>query len=125
MDGKRVPLYGDGRNERDWLYVEDHCSALHLLVDQGRLGEIYNIGANAQLPNLELTKRILAAMGRDESWIDHVPDRPGHDLRYAVDSSKIRSLGWEPAHSFDERILDTIEWYQASEDWWRPLKVSR
>jgi len=124
LDGKKVPLYGDGRNERDWLYVEDHCSALHLLVDQGELGEIYNIGANAQLPNLELTRRILAAMKRGESWIEHVTDRPGHDLRYAVDSSKLRSLGWEAAHSFDDRLLDTIRWYQERQDWWRPLKES-
>jgi dTDP-glucose 4,6-dehydratase len=122
LDDNPVPLYGDGRNERDWLYVEDHCTALHVLVDHGELGEIYNIGANAQLPNIDLTKRILEAMGRDESWIEHVPDRRGHDLRYAVDSSKIRSLGWEPAHSFDERLQDTIKWYETRQDWWRPLR---
>jgi len=122
LDDNPVPLYGDGRNERDWLHVEDHCAALHVLVDHGELGEIYNIGANAQLPNIDLTKRILEAMGRDESWIEHVPDRRGHDLRYAVDSSKIRSLGWEPAHSFDERLQDTIKWYETRQDWWRPLR---
>ncbi len=123
LDDKRVPLYGDGRNERDWLYVEDHCSALHLLVEHGSPGEIYNIGANEQLPNIELTKRILAGLDRDESWIEPVADRPGHDLRYAVDSSKLRALGWEPAHSFAERLDDTIRWYQDREDWWRPLKA--
>jgi dTDP-glucose 4,6-dehydratase len=122
LDGQKVPLYGNGRNERDWLYVEDHCSALHLLVDDGELGQVYNIGANAQLANLELTRKILEALGRDESWVDHVPDRRGHDLRYAVDSSRIRSLGWEPAHSFDDRLIDTIGWYQSRQDWWRPLK---
>jgi dTDP-glucose 4,6-dehydratase len=122
LDGKKVPLYGDGRNERDWLHVEDHCSAIHLLVDEGRLGDIYNIGANAQLSNMELTRRILAGFGHDESWIEPVADRPGHDLRYAVDSSKIRSLGWAPAHSLDERLADTIEWYRSREDWWRPIK---
>jgi dTDP-glucose 4,6-dehydratase len=121
MDGEKVPLYGDGRNERDWLYVKDHCSALHLLVDEGESGEIYNIGGNAQLPNIELTHRLIAAFGRDESAIEYVTDRQGHDLRYAVDSSKLRSLGWAPAHSFDERIHDTIEWYSQNEDWWRPL----
>jgi dTDP-glucose 4,6-dehydratase len=121
MDGKQVPLYGNGRNERDWLYVEDHCSALHVLVDKGDGGEIYNIGANAQLPNIELTHRLIEAFGRDESAIEYVTDRPGHDLRYAVDSSKIRTLGWAPAHSFDERLTDTIEWYAANQDWWRPL----
>jgi dTDP-glucose 4,6-dehydratase len=122
LDGKRVPLYGEGRNERDWLYVEDHCSAIYLLVDEGRPGEIYNIGADAQLPNIELTRRILAALGRDESWIERVTDRLGHDLRYAVDSSKIRALGWKPAHPFEERLSDTIAWYRRREDWWRPLK---
>jgi dTDP-glucose 4,6-dehydratase len=125
LEGKKVPLYGEGRNERDWLYVEDHCSAVHLLVDQGRPGEVYNIGANAQLPNIELTTRILEHFGLDESWIEPVPDRLGHDLRYAVDSSKIRSLGWAPDHDFDERLEDTIAWYRDREDWWRPLKGSR
>lgn len=122
MGGRRVPLYGDGRNERDWLYVEDHCAALHLLVDAGEPGETYNIGANAQLRNIELTRKILAALGLEENWIEYVPDRPGHDLRYAVDSSKIRNLGWKPAHSFEERLSDTVAWYQARQDWWRPLK---
>jgi dTDP-glucose 4,6-dehydratase len=125
LEGKKVPLYGEGLNERDWLYVEDHCSAIHLLVDRGELGEIYNIGANAQLPNTELTHRILLHLGLDESWIEPVPDRLGHDLRYAVDSSKIRSLGWAPLHDFDERLEDTIAWYRDREDWWRPLKESR
>lgn len=122
LDGKKVPLYGEGRNERDWLYVEDHCAAIYLLINEGQKGEIYNIGANAQLSNLELTRRILDAFGVDESWIDYVPDRPGHDLRYAVDSSKIRRLGWEPQHPFEERLMDTIEWYREREDWWRPIK---
>jgi len=123
LEGKKVPLYGKGWNERDWLYVEDHCSAVHLLVDRGEPGETYNIGANAQLPNIELTHRILQHLGLDESWIEPVPDRLGHDLRYAVDSSKLRSMGWAPAHDFDERLDDTIAWYQAREDWWRPLKA--
>lgn len=124
LDEKRVPLYGEGRNERDWLYVRDHCAALHMLVDEGVPGATYNIGANAQLSNLELTKRILDAFDLDESWIERVTDRPGHDLRYAVDSSKIRSLGWAPAHSFDEWLEETIHWYRRREDWWRPLKES-
>jgi dTDP-glucose 4,6-dehydratase len=119
-----VPLYGTGGNERDWLYVEDHCAALHLLVDKGRAGEIYNIGANAQLPNLELTRAILEHLGKDESWIEWVPDRLGHDLRYAVDSSKVRDLGWSPAHDFAERLEDTIAWYRDRRDWWEPLKVA-
>jgi dTDP-glucose 4,6-dehydratase len=122
LDDLKVPLYGTGSNERDWLYVEDHCSALHLLVDAGVAGEIYNIGANAQMTNLDLTRRILEIMGRDEGSIQYVEDRKGHDLRYAVDSSKIRALGWAPAHDFDERLKDTVEWYRSREDWWRPLK---
>lgn len=124
LDESKVPLYGDGRNERDWIYVRDHCSAILLLVDEGTPGDIYNIGANAQLSNLELTHRILDALGLDEGWIERVPDRLGHDLRYAVDSAKVRALGWAPAHSFDEWLEDTIRWYRSNEDWWRPLKGS-
>jgi dTDP-glucose 4,6-dehydratase len=122
LEGKKVPLYGDGRNQRDWLFVEDHCAAIHLLVDEGDPGEIYNIGANAQLSNVELTMILLEVLGKDEDSIDHVPDRPGHDFRYAVDSSKIRGLGWEPEHSFADRLSDTIDWYRDRDDWWRPLK---
>jgi dTDP-glucose 4,6-dehydratase len=123
LDGGRVPLYGTGENQRDWLFVEDHCAALHLLVDHGDPGEIYNIGADAQLSNIEVTRRILTILGMDEAWIEPVPDRPGHDLRYAVDSSKLRALGWEPAHSFDEHLDATVDWYRAREDWWRPIKA--
>ncbi len=122
MGGRRVPLYGDGRNERDWLFVVDHCAALRLLVGDGEAGEVYNIGASEQLSNNELTARILRLMGKDESWIERVPDRPGHDLRYAVDSSKLRALGWAPEHDFDEQLAATIDWYRRRDDWWRPLK---
>ena len=125
LEGKKVPLYGDGSNERDWMHVDDHNAALHLLVDQGETGEIYNIGAGAQLSNLELTHRILAALGAEETMIDYVEDRLGHDLRYAVDSSKLRALGWQPEHDFSERLDETIEWYRSREDWWRPLKGAR
>jgi len=124
LDNKRVPLYGDGRNERDWLYVEDHCSAVHLLIDRADSGEIYNVGAGAQLPNLELTRAILEHLGKDESWIERVPDRPGHDYRYAVDTSKLRALGWSPAHDLSERLEDTIAWYRDRRDWWEPLRMS-
>jgi len=122
LEGTAVPLYGDGKNERDWLYVEDHCSALHLLVDRGEPGEIYNIGANAQLPNIELTHAILKALGKDENSIEYVEDRLGHDRRYAVDSSKIRAMGWAPRHDFERRLADTIDWYRSRQDWWGPLK---
>ena len=122
LAGEKVPLYGSGRNERDWIFVGDHCEALYLLVDEGTPGEVYNIGADAQLPNIELTRRILAAFGRGDEWIDWVADRPGHDLRYAVDSGKIRRLGWAPGHGFDEWLDQTVDWYRRREDWWRPLK---
>lgn len=124
LDGRQVPLYGDGGNERDWLHVRDHCRAIYMLLCGGEPGQVYNIGANAQLSNLQLTREILAAMDLDETWVDWVPDRPGHDLRYAVDSGKLRSMGWAPEHSFDEWLEDTIAWYRRREDWWRPLKGS-
>ena len=122
IDAQKVPLFADGRNERDWLHVEDHCSALHLLAVGGEAGQVYNIGANEQLPNIELTRAILSSFGMDESWIERVPDRLGHDFRYAVDSSKIRGLGWTPAHRFEDRLAETIDWYRQHEHWWRPLK---
>ena len=122
LAGRKVPLYGDGGNERDWLHVEDHCSAIHMLIEKGTPGETYNIGADAQLSNIELTMRLLELLDRDESFIQRVTDRPGHDRRYAVDSSKIRALGWAPNHSLEERLADTIEWYQNRKDWWGPLK---
>jgi dTDP-glucose 4,6-dehydratase len=122
LDGARVPLYGDGANQRDWLHVDDHCRALDLLVEEGHPGDVYNIGANTQVSNLELTKLILELFDLDESWIESVPDRPGHDFRYAVDSRRIRDLGWEPTHSLVERLAETVEWYRHRRDWWGPLK---
>jgi dTDP-glucose 4,6-dehydratase len=121
MGGGKVPLYGDGLNERDWLYVEDHCAALHLLVDDGKAGTIYNIGAGEQRTNIDLTHAILAALDLGDDRIEFVPDRLGHDRRYAVDSARLRSLGWEPEHDFDDGLSSTIAWYQSREDWWRPL----
>lgn len=123
IDGLPLPLYGDGLNERDWLYVEDHCAALHLLLHRGEPGEIYNIGAGGQLSNLEVTLTILRAFGLDESWIRRVNDRPGHDRRYAVDTSKLQGLGWRPRHDFADQLETTIRWYRDRPDWWRPLKV--
>ena len=121
LSGQKIPVYGDGQNERDWLYVNDHCTAIQLLIDQGSPGEIYNIGADAQMPNLDLTHRILDSIGAESSSIDYVEDRLGHDRRYALDSSKVRSLGWQPQHSFDEGLEETIDWYRSRSDWWRPL----
>ncbi len=122
LEGKKVPLYGDGANRRDWLYVEDHCAALHLLVDNAEPGEVYNIGSGVQLSNLDLTRAILEHLGLDESWIDFVTDRPGHDLRYALDSSKIEALGWAPSGDFEGGLKASIDWYRERRDWWEPLK---
>ena len=122
FEGKKVPVYGDGLNERDWIYVEDHCAAIHLLIDKGTPGEIYNIGANAQTTNLDLTRMLIELTDRDESFIEYVTDRPGHDRRYAVDSSKIRALGWAPANTLEERLRNTVAWYRDRSDWWQPLK---
>ncbi|MGI9584006.1 MAG: dTDP-glucose 4,6-dehydratase [Acidimicrobiia bacterium] len=125
IDRKTVPLYGDGRNQRDWLFVDDHCAAIELVLGHGGPGEIYNIGANEQLSNRALTTAILELMGADETAVERVTDRPGHDLRYAVDSTKIRSLGWSPTQDFHNGLTRTIEWYRFRTDWWRPLKETR
>ena len=122
LDGLRVPLYGDGANVRDWLYVQDNCAAQWAVLTRGTPGEVYNVGAGNELTNLELTHRLLAAVGVGEEMIDRVPDRPGHDLRYSVDTAKVRALGWEPAHDLDDALAATIEWYRTHQDWWRLLK---
>jgi dTDP-glucose 4,6-dehydratase len=124
LEGKKVPLYGVGRNVRDWLHVEDHCEALLRVLEQGQAGDVYNIGGNNERSNLELTRTILDLMGRDASWIEHVPDRLGHDLRYAIDASKIaRQLCWEPTRStWPSALHCTIKWYEENRQWWVPLK---
>ena len=119
LEGRQVPLYGDGFNERDWLHVEDHCTALSRVVQSGLPGEIYNIGADAQKTNLIVAKAILGVMELGEDRIEYVDDRPGHDRRYAVDSSRIRRLGWSPQHRFEDRIVETIAWYRDNDTWWR------
>jgi dTDP-glucose 4,6-dehydratase len=122
LDGLHVPLYGDGLNERDWLYVDDHCAGIHLVLTDGKPGEIYNIGAGNETPNRVLVDKLLALTGRDESFVDYVPDRLGHDRRYSVDITKITELGWRRQRSLDEALVETVEWYRANEWWWRPLK---
>jgi len=124
LDGRTVPLYGDGRNVRDWLHVRDHCAALTAVLDRGRPGEVYNIGGDCERSNLELTHTLLELLGEGTSRIEHVPDRPGHDRRYAIDAGKIRAeLGWSPARrNWIEGLCETIAWYRAHEPWWRPLK---
>ncbi len=122
IDGKRVPLYGDGGNVRDWLYVEDNAAAQWLVLTEGEPGGVYNVGAGNEISNLDLTHAILDAFGLDESRIEHVPDRPGHDRRYSVDTSRIHELGWRPQHTFEKALATTIDWYRTHEDWWRPLR---
>ena len=124
MEGKKVPMYGDGKNVRDWLYVEDHCRAIELVLQKGTIGETYCIGGFTQdIDNRTVVKKILQFMDSDESMIAYIPDRPGHDRRYAMDWSKIKNeLGWEPLHDFDTWLTRTVAWYKAHESWWRPLK---
>lgn len=122
LDGLPVPLYGDGLYVRDWLHVTDHCRALDLLIERGQPGEVYNIGGGNEVRNLDLTHRILALLDRPPSLIAHVPDRPGHDRRYALDTTKLRALGWRPSVPFDEGLRATVAWYRENEWWWRPIK---
>ncbi len=122
LDGLKVPLYGDGSNQRDWIHVTDHCSALRLLIEDGIPGEVYNIGADSQVSNLDLTRMILSAVGATDDMVEPTEDRLGHDFRYAVDSSKIRSMGWQPQSTFENRLGETISWYRERRDWWEPLK---
>jgi dTDP-glucose 4,6-dehydratase len=122
IDDVAVPLYGDGLNERDWLHVSDHCRAIDLLLDQGTAGEVYNVGGGNHVRNVDLTKRILDCVGKPESLIRPVSDRPGHDRRYALDTSKLRALGWTPQVPFELGLRETVAWYRQNEWWWRPIK---
>jgi dTDP-glucose 4,6-dehydratase len=117
-----VPLYGDGKNVRDWLHVDDHCRAIDVLIENGVNGEVYNIGGGNEVMNVDLTHRILDALGKPASLIKPVADRPGHDRRYCLDTTKLRGVGWAPAEPFDEGLRRTIEWYRRNEWWWRPIK---
>jgi dTDP-glucose 4,6-dehydratase len=122
LANKKVPLYGDGMNVRDWLYVFDNCSAIDLILHKGKIGEIYNIGGSFEIPNIELTKIILKFLGKTDKMINYVSDRMGHDRRYSLDSTKVRKLGWKPSKSFDTAIKETINWYKANTTWWQKLK---
>jgi dTDP-glucose 4,6-dehydratase len=122
LDDLPLPLYGDGLNERDWLHVSDHCAALDLLIESGAVGEVYNVGGGNGVRNIDLTREILRLAGKPPSLIRPVPDRPGHDRRYCLDSSKIRGLGWEPRIPFAQGLADTVSWYRDNEWWWRPIK---
>ena len=123
IDGQKVPIYGNGSNVRDWLHVDDHCRGIHAVLMRGRAGEIYNIGGGTELTNMELTHQILALMGSNESSIEHVADRQGHDIRYSVDITKIKQeLRYEPLVDWKKGLEQTVQWYQENEAWWRPLK---
>ena len=122
LHDKALPVYGKGENVRDWLYVEDHCEAIDLIVRKGTVGEVYNIGGHNERANIDVVKTILAVLGKDESLITYVTDRPGHDQRYAINSTKInKELGWLPKISFDEGIKKTIQWYLDNKDWWEHI----
>ncbi len=123
IEGKKLPMYGNGLNVRDWLHVEDHCRGIFLVAKAGKSGEVYNIGGGQELSNIEITNRILSEMGADDSFIEFVPDRLGHDLRYSVNWNKIRDeLGYSPQIDFTSGLKETIAWYQENKDWWKPLK---
>jgi dTDP-glucose 4,6-dehydratase len=123
MDGQPVPLYGDGLHQRDWLYVDDHCAGVHLVLERGQVGEIYNIGAGNETPNRVLVDKLLALFGDPgEEMVRYVADRLGHDRRYSVDISKVTDLGWRKQHSLDQALEETVAWYRDNEWWWRPLK---
>jgi dTDP-glucose 4,6-dehydratase len=124
MEGKKVPLYGDGLNVRDWLYVDDHCDAIWTVLNKGKFGEAYNVGGNNEITNRVITETLIREMGKQwDDCVTYVKDRPGHDRRYAIDASKIqRELGWTPKHRFPEAIKTTIQWYKDNQSWWRNIK---
>ena len=124
LDGRKVPLYGEGKNIRDWLHVDDHCRGIQLVAEQGGIGESYNIGGGRELSNLQLTVHLLDALGTGWHRVELVEDRKGHDLRYSVDYSKLAALGYHPRHSFEDGLAETVAWYRANEHWWRPLKAT-
>ena len=123
LKGEKVPVYGDGMNIRDWLFVYDHCAAIDTVLHKGEVGEVYNIGGHNEKSNIEITKLILAAMGKNESSIEYVQDRLGHDKRYAIDNTKIQTqLGWQPSLTFEEGIKSTIDWYLSNQSWMHDIE---
>jgi dTDP-glucose 4,6-dehydratase len=122
LEGEPLPVYGDGRQVRDWLHVDDHCAGIETVLRQGRAGEAYNVGGGCELENLAVTRRILELTGASPDLVRHVGDRPGHDRRYSLDCTKLAGLGWRPARSFDEGLAETVAWYREHRDWWLPIK---
>lgn len=124
LEGKKVPVYGDGMQVRDWLHVDDHCRAIRVAMEDGKVGQVYNIGGNNEQANLNITQLILKHLDKDESCIEHVTDRLGHDRRYAIDASKIKDqLGWEPQVNFERGLAETIDWYLDNKSWWSAIKT--
>jgi dTDP-glucose 4,6-dehydratase len=124
LDGEPLPVYGDGRQRRDWLHVDDHCAAIELVLREGGSGEVYNVGAGFEIDNIDVVQRIVELVGADPALVRHIEDRPGHDRRYSLDSSKIEGLGWRPARDFSEGLAEAVDWYRSRRDWWEPLKSS-
>ena len=122
LDDQALPLYGDGQNVRDWLHVADHCSALDVVLEKGRPGEVYNIGGGNERRNIEVTERILTCLGKPRTLVRHVTDRPGHDRRYSLDCAKLRGLGWSPRARFESALEETVGWYRSNRAWWEPIK---
>ncbi len=122
IDNRQLPVYGDGQQVRDWLYVEDHCTAIDTVLHKGQVGEVYNVGGGYERTNMQVTQAILDALGKDDSLIKHVKDRPGHDRRYSLSTEKLRALGWEPKVSFEDGLPLTVKWYVENEGWWRRVR---
>jgi dTDP-glucose 4,6-dehydratase len=121
LDGLELPVYGDGRQRREWLHVDDHCAAVELVLREGKAGEVYNIGGEER-ENLDVTRLIVELTGADPTLVRHVDDRPGHDRRYSLDSSKLEGLGWQRGRAFEDGLAETVEWYRANRSWWEPIK---
>jgi dTDP-glucose 4,6-dehydratase len=122
LDGQQVPVYGDGMQVRDWIHADDHCSGIWTAMEHGVAGEIYNVGGGYEAPNMEIVRRLLTLTDRDDSLVRYVADRPGHDRRYALDTTKLRGLGWSPRHTFAAALAETVDWYRSQRAWWEPIK---
>lgn len=122
LEGKKVGLYGDGKQVRDWIYVTDHCDAIDFVMRKGENGQVYNIAGGNEMQNIEITKKMLEKLGKDENQIEYIKDRPGHDRRYAIDDAKLHGLGWAPKHNFAQALTKTISWYKENQEWWKKLK---
>lgn len=123
LEDRSLPIYGDGLQRRDWLYVRDHCAGVDLVLHEGATGEAYNLGGGNEMVNLDVARMILDRLGKPHSLLQHVGDRPGHDRRYALSTAKAEALGWEPRHDFSIMLAETVDWYAANEGWWRPIKA--